>query len=159
MLNQTDATLQDVLSQMSSMETIRLLPWCVSVVVPPHYIGQAATMATQQDEGISTISGPCPLCLSMSLKAHQFQVHLRFQPLNQQCPLHQCLPCQTSPWQVLPCYDILLLAYSFLQRESGTTPPMTHLIIFTPRGLPLPTEKLRSGVSTTPHGVMTICPI
>ena len=59
MLNQTYATLQEVLSQACSTEAIKLLPWCVSVVVPLCYISEATTMATQQDEGISTVSEPC----------------------------------------------------------------------------------------------------
>ena len=59
-INQTDATLQEVLSQVSSTEAIKLLLWCISAVVPFHYICGATTMATQQDEGIPIISGPCP---------------------------------------------------------------------------------------------------
>ena len=60
MINQTDATLQEVLSQVSSIEAIKVLPWCVSMAVPLHYIGKAATMAIHQDEGISIASEPCP---------------------------------------------------------------------------------------------------
>ena len=51
--------LPEVLSQVSSTEAIKLLPWCVSAVVPFHYIGGAATMAAQH-EGIPITSGPCP---------------------------------------------------------------------------------------------------
>ena len=60
MINETDATLQEVLSLASTTEAIKLLPWCVSVVVPFHYIRRAAAMTAQQDEGISIVSGPCP---------------------------------------------------------------------------------------------------
>ena len=60
MINQTDATLQEVLSLANSMEAIKLLPWCISVVVPFYYISEATTMATQWDEGISIVSGFCP---------------------------------------------------------------------------------------------------
>ena len=59
MINQIDATLQEVLSQVSSMEAVKLLPWCVSMVVPLCYISEAATMAIHQDEGISIASEPC----------------------------------------------------------------------------------------------------
>ena len=50
---------QEVLSQVSSTEPIKLLPWCISVVVPLHYISKATTTATQQDEGISIVFDPC----------------------------------------------------------------------------------------------------
>ena len=60
MIDQTDATLQEVLSQASLTEAIKLLPWCISAAVPFCYISGATTMAAQQDEGIPIISGPCP---------------------------------------------------------------------------------------------------
>ena len=41
------------------MEAITLLPWCISMAVPLHYIRKAATMAAQQDEGVSIVSRPC----------------------------------------------------------------------------------------------------
>ena len=56
--DQTDATLQEMLSQASSMETLKLLPCCLSMVVPFHYIGKTTTTAAQQDEGISITSRP-----------------------------------------------------------------------------------------------------
>ena len=57
---QTDATFQEVLSQASSMEAVKLLPWCISAVVPFCYVSGAITIAAQQGKGIPTISGPCP---------------------------------------------------------------------------------------------------
>ena len=60
MIDQTDATLQEVLSQVSLMEAVKLLPWCISTVVPFCYISRAATAAAQQDKGILIISRPCP---------------------------------------------------------------------------------------------------
>ena len=60
MSNQTNATLREVLSQVSSMEAIKLLPWCISTAVPLHCISEVATMATHQDKGISIASEPCP---------------------------------------------------------------------------------------------------
>ena len=62
MIHQTDTTLQEVLSQASSMEAIKLLPWCISAVVPFCYISRAATMAVQQDEGASIMFGPQSHC-------------------------------------------------------------------------------------------------
>ena len=60
MINQTNTTLQEVLSQASSTEAITLLPWHISAVVSLHYISKAATMAVHRDEGISIASEPCP---------------------------------------------------------------------------------------------------
>ena len=61
MIKQTNATLQEVLSQASWMEAMKLLPWYVSATVPFHYISRATTMAAQQDKGIPIISGPYPI--------------------------------------------------------------------------------------------------
>ena len=60
MINQTDATLKEVLSQASSTEAVKLLPWCISTVVPFYYISEATTMTAQQDKGISIVSRPHP---------------------------------------------------------------------------------------------------
>ena len=59
-IDQTDATPQEVLSQVSSTEAIKLLPWCISATVPFHYISETTTTAAQQDEGISIVSKACP---------------------------------------------------------------------------------------------------
>ena len=56
MTNQTNATFQEVLSQASFMEAIKLLPWYISAVVPFCYISGATTTAVQQDEGIPIVS-------------------------------------------------------------------------------------------------------
>ena len=44
---------------MSLTEVVKLLPWCISVAVPFHYICGPVTIAAQQDEDIPTISKPC----------------------------------------------------------------------------------------------------
>ena len=63
MIDQTNSTLQEVLSKASSTEAIKLLPWCLSVVVPLCYISEAASVAAHQDESISIASEPCPTVL------------------------------------------------------------------------------------------------
>ena len=60
MINQTDATFQEVFSQASLTEAVKLLSWCISTAVPFCYISIAVTTAAQQDEGIPTIHEPCP---------------------------------------------------------------------------------------------------
>ena len=59
MIYQTNSTLHKVLSQVSSTEAIKLLPWCLSMVVPLLY--EVGTMAAQQDKGVSIVSGPYPI--------------------------------------------------------------------------------------------------
>ena len=49
MFNQTAATFQEVFSQASLMEAVKLLPWCVSAAVPFHYLSRVVTIAAQQD--------------------------------------------------------------------------------------------------------------
>ena len=60
MIDQTIATLQEVLFQESSMEAVKLLPWYVSMAVPLCYISVAATTATHQDKGVFIASKPGP---------------------------------------------------------------------------------------------------
>ena len=71
MIDQTKATFQEVFSKVSLTEAVKLLPWCISVAVPFHYISRAETTAAQQDKGI-----PLHLSLSLSLVAHWFQALL-----------------------------------------------------------------------------------
>ena len=52
MIDQTDAILQEVSSQASLIEAIKLLPWYISAAVPFCYTSRAAPMTAQQDKGI-----------------------------------------------------------------------------------------------------------
>ena len=63
MVNETDATLQEVLNQVSAMEAVKVLPLCISAVVPFHYTGGATVKVAQQDNGISIMSGSCSTVL------------------------------------------------------------------------------------------------
>ena len=108
MINQTNATLQEALSQVSLMEAIKLLPWCVSAVIPFHYISGAATMAAQQDEGISIVSGPCPTVPEPEPSGSLVQ-----DPSGGPTPPPATSPLPMSslpdiPQQVLPCWGICL---------------------------------------------------
>ena len=42
------------------MEALKLLPWCVSAAVPFSYISKVVPIATQQEDGVSTVSKTCP---------------------------------------------------------------------------------------------------
>ena len=59
MVNQTDATLQEV-SQVRSTEAIKLLPWCVSMGVCLHYISEVPSIVIHQGKGISIASESSP---------------------------------------------------------------------------------------------------
>ena len=60
MIDQTNATFQEVFSRAGLMKAIKLLPWCLSAVVPFCYIRGEVSIATQQDKGIPTVSEPFP---------------------------------------------------------------------------------------------------
>ena len=60
MIDQTDAILQEMLSQACPMEAVKLLTLCVSVAVPFCYISEVWTIATQQDKSHPTASEPDP---------------------------------------------------------------------------------------------------
>ena len=70
MIDQTDATFQEVFSQASLTEAVKLLSWCIPVVVPFHYISGTVITAAQQDKGISTISKPCLTRSEPELEPH-----------------------------------------------------------------------------------------
>ena len=100
MIDQTDATFQEVFSQVSLTEAVKLLPWCISVAVPFHNISGPVTIAALQDEGIPTISQPCPTASEPEPEPHG---SLAPGPsgvyfLHQELHLYQCLSYQTSPW-------------------------------------------------------------
>ena len=61
LLNQTDATFQEVFLQADSMEAIKLLSWCVTGVVSLHYIGGAVVTATQLIEDVPSMLELCPM--------------------------------------------------------------------------------------------------
>ena len=69
-VDQTAATFQKVFSQASLMEAVRLLPWCISAVVPFCYISRVVTTATKQDKGILTMSEPCPTASESEPEPH-----------------------------------------------------------------------------------------
>ena len=155
MIDQTDATLQQVLSQASLMEAVKLLPWCISAVVPFHYISRDATTATQPDESVPIISRPHPMV-----------------PEPEPCgspvpgPSGVTIPSMTSPLPVsslpdMPLAGTPLLGCPFDDLANTSKGKWDHSPSVTPnifmlRGHTLPPQKLRLGVSTAPHRVMTI---
>ena len=58
MNEQTDPTFQEVFSHVSLADSIKLLPCCISVAVPIHYMRRTMATAMQQDEDIPAASKP-----------------------------------------------------------------------------------------------------
>ena len=56
MIKQRDATIQEVFSQVSLEDSIKLLPWCISVAVPLCYVSGMMATTTQQDENVPAAS-------------------------------------------------------------------------------------------------------
>ena len=57
-MEQTDATFPEVVSQVSSADYIKSLPWHISVAVPLYYMSGMMATATQQDEDVPAAFKP-----------------------------------------------------------------------------------------------------
>ena len=142
------------------MEAIKLLPLCISVVVPLCYISETATTATQQDEGISIVSEPChtapesePHGLLVAGPSGVPTPPLVMSPL----PVSS-LPDIPSGWYSLVTTFFCWPIYSSTGKVR-TTLPVTHSTIFMlKRTCMLPPQKSRLGVNIAPHGVMNHTP-
>ena len=58
MIKQIDATFEEIFSQASSADSIKLLPLCISVAVPLYYMSKKMATAMQQDEVVPAASEP-----------------------------------------------------------------------------------------------------
>ena len=97
MIEQTDATFQEIFSQVSLADYIKLLPWCVSMAVPLFYMSRTMATAMQQDEDVPAESEPEG---SLTLGPSSSPVH----------------PPRTAPLSVPPLPDIPFVG----------TPPVGH---------------------------------
>ena len=127
------------------MEAMKLLPWCISMTVPLHYIRRAVTIAAWQDEGASTVSDPHPT--ASEPKPHGSPAP---GPSSGLTPLPGTSPLpgsfyQTSPWQTLPWWGTpFWTPQPFPLGESETTVPVVHQNI-TPRGPLSAPQTLKQG--------------
>ena len=98
MTEQTDATFQEVFSQVSSVVSIKLLPWYISAAVPLHYMSRTMATVMQQDEDVPAASEPqgSPAAGPSSSPVH---------------------PLRTPPLPALPLLDL----------PFGGTPPLGHI--------------------------------
>ena len=58
MIKQADATFQEVFSQVILADSIKLLPWCISVAVLLCYMNRMMATALQEDENVTAASEP-----------------------------------------------------------------------------------------------------
>ena len=54
-LNQTDATFQEMVLQADSMDAVKLLPQCVTAAMPLHYISRVVATATLLVQGVPSV--------------------------------------------------------------------------------------------------------
>ena len=96
MIEQADATFQEVFSQVSLADSIKLLPFCVSSSVPLCYMSRALATTTQQDKDVpatTTASQPegslAPGPQAVQLIDPELH-HFQYLP-------YQISPCRHSP--------------------------------------------------------------
>ena len=75
-------------SQANLADTIKLLPWCVSFTVTPHYMSRMMAIAMQQEEDS---------LLHLSLWGHQLQATQAVQLIHPELHHFQYLPYQICP--------------------------------------------------------------
>ena len=56
MIEQRDTTFQVAFSQVSLADSIKPLPWCISMAVPLHYVSGMKATSMQQDEDVPAAS-------------------------------------------------------------------------------------------------------
>ena len=154
MAKETDATFQAVFSQVSSTDSIKLLPWYISPVVPLCYMNEALATSVQQDEDISVTTTVPKLEDSQAPDPSDSPACQTGTPLLWMHPLLD-IPFNGTPPQL---GAHLLDSLPAPHRESGTTlqavPSMTNVIsrpMLTPR-------RLRSRANTALHRVMKTHP-
>ena len=117
-------------------------------------------MQAQQDEGIPTVLEPCPTASELEPESHVSPVPGPSgdltPPPRTSLPVSFLpdIPLSGTPLVGCPFSDLLAIP----SQGKWTTLLVVHLTIITPRRPMSAPQKLRLGVSTAPHGVMTIYP-
>ena len=93
MVKQTDATFQEVFSQVSLADSIKLLPWCISSTVPLCYMSALECSLLPCNR---TRTSQLPQ-LHLSLRAHLPQAPHAVQLIHSELHLFQYLLYQISP--------------------------------------------------------------
>ena len=152
MVEEADATFQEVFSQVRLTDLIKLLPWCISSTVPLHYISRSLATTAQQDEDIpatTTVSDPegsLALGPSSSPACPTGTLPLPVPPLRN-------IPFVGTP----PVRHHLLSSLPAPHRKSRTTLPAAHMAIIMTSGPMLTPQRLRLGVNTALHRVTRTC--
>ena len=124
MAEEADATFQEVFSQTTPTDSVKLLLCCISSTNPPHYINKVlATAAWQREDVPVTITTP-ELEGSQALAPTDSPVHK-----TRTLSLPVC-PCGISPLLALPQLEAHLLdSLSAPCRKSGAALPVAHSVI------------------------------
>ena len=153
MIEEADATFQEVFTQLRSADSNMLLSWYVSSVVPIYYTNNVLDTAMQQEEDVSaTITVP-------KLKAHQLWAPQTVQLIQLEICICQYLPYWISLLLALPQWGAhLRSSLPFPPRKSGTTLPAAQLVIIMAKGPMSTPKRLRLGVNTALHRVTWTSP-
>ena len=147
MAEKVDATFQEVFSEMSSTDSVRLLPWCISTaanpgMIPIHYMSEALTTTVQQrmDAPVATTalgSEGSQALASTNNPAHQTGT-----------PPLPFFPCHTFYLSAFPQLGVHLSGLSSIpSTKSRITSPTVHLMIDLGRG-PWPKLQTEADVSS-----------
>ena len=147
---------------MDSMEAVKLLPWCVTVALPFHYMGGSGGYCCLTGRGHplyvrttpyralkprvmwpSPAPGPCRVLTS---------------PPGTSPPLVSFIPDIPLSGTALVGQPFPFLSMTSSQEKGRTILPVVHLTILKLRGPMSPLPKLRWGVSIAPHRETTIHP-
>ena len=97
MVMQTDATFQEVFSQVSSSNSIKLLPWCVFFSVPLHYMSRVLATTMEQDEDVPATTTASESEGSLAPGPSSSQAHPTRTPQPPVTPLQDILSVGTPP--------------------------------------------------------------
>ena len=152
MAEEADTAFQEVFSETSSADLVKLLPWYISSAVPLCYMNEVlATAALQREDVPATTTKPKLECLqalaprqfsSSNLDSISSSASLRISPLLALPQLDAHLPDSL----LAPC------------RKSGTVLPAACSVINTTNEPMLTPKWLRLGVNTALQRAMRICP-
>ena len=153
MAKEADATFQEVFSQVSSTNSIKLLPWCIFSTVPLCYMSEA--LAPLHDRKRTSLQ----LSLYLSWRASRLQTPQTVQFVKLELHLFQCLPFWISPLLVLPLLGTHLLdSLLTTHRKGGTTLLAAPSVINAITGPMKTLKRLRLGANTALHRVMKTHP-
>ena len=145
------ATFKEVFAMTSIMESIKLLPWCISSAVPSQYISEALAATVQLGENApATTAAPKPKESTTQGPSGSPAHHSETPPI---IPLLFDLPFMGTLLVRHPFGEFLTTS----TQKNGTAPPVVHSTSITTRGPVLTPKKSKLGVITAPLRLMITC--